>query len=489
MTELVENIPIKDDRTAFTSTDADDTVVTSILILGGGFAGIQVLRNIQSAFKKDSSIDITLVSKDNFFLFTPMLPEVAAGLLEPSHIATPIRALCNNRAKFYEADIESIDLNSKQVVLTHAIGSKRYSPTGWQTQKCSRHKLKYDYLILALGSETNFFGNSGVANNALTIKSSDDAIIIRNHILSMMEQADLEYENKELQKSLMTFVVAGGGFAATETAGELNDFIHDSIKNFYHNIESRDARIILVNARERILPEVSEDLSEFALQKLRKRGIEIMLNVRVESATPESVKLDEGNTISSHTLIWAGGVKPDRVITNLPSCEHNKDGRIIVNEYLEVMGHSARVFALGDCAYVINPNTGKPYPPTAQDGIRQGKVVAKNIISAINRKKGGDRGDIESAFFDTKAAIDYKPRGMMIEIGKRNCVGILLGLKVHGVTAWLLWRLYYLANLPTKEKKLKVMMNWAIDVIKKRDISRFAAFTETYEKKLENSRL
>jgi NADH:ubiquinone reductase (H+-translocating) len=464
--------------------------VARILILGGGFAGIKVLTNLQSAFRNDSSISIILVSKDNFFLFTPILSEVAAGMIEIRHIATPIRALCNKQTKFYEAKIQSIDLNSKQVVLTHAIGSKKSTPIGWQSHQCSLHKLKYDYLILALGSDTNFFGNTDVANNGLTIKSLDDAVILRNHILSMLEQADMEYENKELQKSLMTFVVVGGGFAATETAGELNYFIHDSIKNFYHNIESKDVRIILVNAYERILPEASEDLAEFALKKLRKSGVEVMLNLCIVGATPESVKLSDGNTISNHTLIWAGGVKPDRVIANLPSCEHNKDGRIIVNEYLEVMEHNG-VFALGDCAYVIDPNTGKPYPPMPQHEIAQGEVVAKNIISAINRRKGGDRGDRERAFYDTKVAIHYKPRCVMVKIGKRNCVGIFLGLRVYGFTAWLLRSIYYLSNLPTKEKKLRVMIDLLIDVIssKRYDITRLNTFTETDEKNLASSQI
>jgi NADH:ubiquinone reductase (H+-translocating) len=490
MTKLVENFPISGDISTNDRFMATDNAVTRILILGGGFAGVQVLTKLQHAFENDASIDITLVSSDNFFLFTPMLPEVAVGMIETRHIATPIRALCKKQTKFYEANIESIDLNSKQVVLTHAIGSKNASPTGWQSHRCNCHKIKYDYLILALGSETTFFGNTGLANNALTIKSLDDAIIIRNHILSVLEQADLEYENKELQKSLMTFVVVGGGFAGTETAGQLNDFVHDSIKDYYHNIESKDARIILVDAHERILPEVSEDLAELALQKLRESGVEVMLNVRLSGATPESVKLDDDNVISSHTLIWGGGVKPDKLITNLPSCRHDKDGRIIVNHYLEVMGHN-RVFALGDCACVTDPNTGKPYPPMAQHGIRQGELVARNLFSLINRRKGGDRGDVERAFFDSKVPIDYKPKMVMAQIGKRNCVGILLRFKVHGFTAWLLWRMYYLAKLPTKEKKLRVLLDWATDIVlsKKRDMTRLNTFTETDEKKLENSQL
>ncbi len=426
-----------------------------ILILGGGFAGVEVLRELQNAFQNDVSIDITLVSRDNFFLFTPMLPEVSSGMIETRHIVTPVRVFCK-RAKFYEANVQSIDLQSKEVVITHAIG-KQTEPVDWHS-----YILKYDYLVLALGSETNFFGMNDVAKHALTIKSLGDAIVLRNHIINMLEQADLEHENEPLEKSLMTFVVVGGGFAGVETVGELNDFVRDSIKNFYHNIESEYARIILVNAGERLLPEVTEDLAQFALQKLRESGVEVMLNTRVTGATIDSVKLHDGTIISSHTLIWAGGVIPDRLIANL-RCDHDKIGRIAVDNSLEVRGYTG-VFALGDCASVTDPNTGKPYPPTAQHALRQGKVAAKNIISAIRE--------------EDKIVFDYSTKGMMAKIGKRNGVGILFGRKVQGFTAWWLWRSYYLANLPTVEKKLRVMVDWAIDLFFKRDVTRLKTFTE-----------
>ncbi len=433
-----------------------------ILILGGGFAGVEVLRKLQEAFQDDVSIDITLASRDNFFLFTPMLPEVSSGMIETRHIVTPVRVFCK-RAKFYEAGVESIDLKNKQVVITHAIG-KQTDPVDWHS-----HMLKYDYLVLALGSETNFFGMTDVAKNAFTIKSLGDAIFLRNHVINMLEQADLEHENQELRKSLMTVIVVGGGFAGVETVGELNDFMRDSIKNFYHNIESKDARIILVNSGQRLLPEVSDDLAEFALQKLRHSGVEVMLNTRVAGAAMGSVKLHDGTLISSHTLVWAGGVMPDQLIANLP-CDHDKAGRIMANNNLEVPGHPD-VFALGDCASITDPNTGKSYPPTAQHALRQGRAAARNIISAI---KGRD-----------KITFDYRTKGMMAKIGKRNGVGILLGHKVQGFAAWWLWRSYYLANLPTVEKKLRVMVDWAIDLFFKRDVTRLRTFAE--EKRLKAS--
>ncbi len=311
-----------------------------ILILGGGFAGVKVLTQLQKAFQNDVSVDIMLVSRDNFFLFTPMLPEVCSGMIETRNTVTPVRAFCN-RAKFYEANIESIDLINKQVAISHSIG-KQTDPIEWRN-----HTLNYDYLVVALGSEANFFGMSEVAKNAFTIKTIGDAIVVRNHIINMLEQADLEHDDINLRKSLMTFVVVGGGFSGVETVGELNDFVRDSIKHFYHNLDVKDVRTILVNSGRRILPEVTDDLADFVLQKFRQNGVHVMLNTRLIGVTQEGVSLNDGNVIPSNTTIWAGGARPDPLISNL-QCKHDNSTRIITNNYLEVQGHEESAFALGD---------------------------------------------------------------------------------------------------------------------------------------------
>jgi len=429
-----------------------------ILILGGGFGGIEVLRQLQKAFQDDVSIDITLVSRDNFFLFTPMLPEVASGMIETRHILTPIRTFCK-RAKFYEAKVESIDLKNKQVVITHSIG-KQICPIDSRS-----HTLKYDYLVLALGGKTNFFGMSDVASNALTIKGVGDAIVLRNHIISMLEQADIEHEDLKLKESLMTFVIVGGGFSGVETVGELNDFVRESVEHFYHNLDRSDAHLILVNSGNRILPEVTEGLSEFALQQLRKNGVEVMLNTRLVGASQDSVKLNNGSLIPCNTLIWAGGSLPNKLIGTLP-CSHDKSGRIVANKYLEIDGYEG-AFVVGDCACIADQHTGSPYPPTAQHALRQARAATKNITLAINDKANGN-----------KLIFDYKTKGVMALIGKRNGVGILFGHKVHGFIAWFMWRLYYLRSLPTAEKKLRVMVDWFIDLTSKRDVTRLRTFTE-----------
>jgi NADH dehydrogenase len=281
----------------------------------------------------------------------------------------------------------------------------------------------------------------------------------------MLEQADIEHEDLDLRKSLLTFIVVGGGFSGVEIVGELNDFVLDSIKYFYHNLQKSYTRIVLVNSGRRILPEVTEELAEFALEKIRHNGVEVILNTRVIDVTSSSVKLDNGTDISTTTIIWAGGGKPQSILSTL-SCEHDKSGRIVTNNFLEVPGFTDTIMALGDCASITDPNTGKPYPPTAQHAIRQGKVAAINLISTIKGQES------------RKKAFDYKTRGVMTLIGRRNGVGILLGYKVHGFTAWWFWRSYYLMNLPTVEKKLRVMVDWFIDLFFKRDVTRLKTPTE-----------
>jgi NADH dehydrogenase len=342
-----------------------------------------------------------------------------------------------------------------------------------------RHVLKYDYLVIALGGETNFFGMEDLKRNAFTIKTLEDAMVLRNHLISMLEQADVLQEDDDLRKSLMTFVVVGGGFGGVEAVGELNTFVQESIKAFYHNIDiMKDIRVILVSAHERILPEVSEGLSEFALQKLRESGVEVILNKRLASYTDGQAKLNDDMMIPTFTLIWAGGGIPSKLIKDLP-CEHDKGGRIVVNNYLQVHKYDG-VFALGDCACITDPHTNKPYPPTAQHAVREGKVAAKNIISIIRNRR--DEGEEDEEGRRGMKIFDYKTKGIMAEIGKRTGVGDLLGLKVHGFIAWWIWRTYYLANLPTVEKKVRVTVDWTIDLFFKRDVTRLKTSVVEEEK-------
>ena len=336
-----------------------------ILILGGGFGGTAVLRKLQNRFQRDVTIDIAMVSKDNYLLFTPMLHEIASGMIETRHIVTPIRAFCN-RSRFYCANVENIDLENKQVL----IRSSSATPTDESRDlEVNTKSLPYDYLVIALGSETKFFGMSDLQKNAFTLKSLNDAMNLRNHIIYLLERSDQllpasSVHDKELQKILLTFVVVGGGFAGVETAGEINDFIHDSAKDYYHNVDSKNIRIIIVQSGNRLLPEMSEQLAKFALQKLRNSGVEVILNRRVIEATQGSIKLNDDTIVLTNTIIWSAGVAPNLLTSNL-TCDHDdKTRKIIVDKYLEVSKYHD-VYAIGDCALVMDPNTGNPYPPTA----------------------------------------------------------------------------------------------------------------------------
>jgi NADH dehydrogenase len=291
------------------------------------------------------------------------------------------------------------------------------------------------------------------------MKNIDDAIILRNHVINVLEQANLEENNKELRKSLLTFVVVGGGFNGVETVGAINDFVRESVKDYYKNIYMTEVKVILVHTSDKLLEQIDEELGKFALGKLKAKSVEFIMNTHVVGATPNSVKLgDDKNTIiPCYTLIWTAGVTPSKLIADLP-CEHDKGHRIIANDYLEVPGYN-EVYVLGDCASITDPHTGTPYPPTAQHAIREGKVASKNIISAIKGKT------------KKKTKFDYRTKGMMAEIGKRTGVATILGVKLHGFAAWWIWRTYYLGNLPTIRKKLKVMGDWTSDLISKPDVA------------------
>ncbi len=432
--------------------------LTRILILGGGFGGIEALKHLQKVFQDDIRIDITIVSKDNFFLFTPMLPEVASGSVDIRHILTPIRTFCK-RARFYEANVGSVDLKENKVQINYEIGSD-------DSIKKYEQVLEYDYLLVALGGETKFFGNEEISKYSFTMKTVSDAMTVKNHIIEMLERADVEHENEELKSRLMTFVVVGGGFSGVETIGEINDFIRESVNNYYHYIDAdKDVKIILINSGNSLLPEVPEDLSKFTLEKLRENKVTVILNSRVSKATANSVILNDGVTINTNTIIWTAGVKPSKVIESIENCEHDqKSGKILTDQYLQIKNWD-NVYAIGDCALIMDNDTGKPYPPTAQHAIVQAKTATENLIYGINQH-------LKNKTKRTPKMLKYKTKGIMALIGKRNGVGVLFGIKLHGIVAWMFWRLYYLGNLPTLEKKIRVLLDWSIDALFKRDVTR-----------------
>lgn len=410
-----------------------------ILILGGGFAGSNVLREAQRML--GSRADITLVSQDNFFLFTPMLPEISSGMLHPSDISTPIRTFCKT-ANFCHARVLSIDLDSRAVKVIRIFDQKEM-------------QIEYDYLVLAMGSKDNFFGNVNIQEFAFTVKTLEDAIAIRNHVVSVLECADQE-RDKVLQEQLLRFVVVGGGFAGIEIATEINHFMRDAATEYYKNIDPKSIRVIVVSARNGILPEVGEELGGFALEYVRKSGIEVITNTKAVDAGEDHVLLSDNTIIPCATLIWAGGVVVEPLISDL-KCQHGPSGRVVVDQYLRVQD-MPEIFALGDCAHLVDQHSNTVYPTTAQIAIRQARTVAKNIAAAV----GGAGGKM--------VTFDYTNKGVMATIGKRVGVALINGRKIHGFAAWLLWRTFYWMNLPTNEKKVKVAFDWMLHLIFRADI-------------------
>ncbi len=409
-----------------------------ILILGGGFAGISILRELEKALDKNNT-KITLVNEDNFFLFTPMLPELASGVIHPSDISIPLRMFCKN-SEFIQAKISSIDLKNKLVAITRTFDGKVKI-------------LEYDYLVVALGSKTNFFGNKKIEKNAFTIKTIQDAIAIKTHLIHMLEIADTE-EDQTAQEKLLTVVVVGAGFAGVETIGEINDFVRDSARSYYKNVNLHNIRMILVSAKDGILPELGEDLAKKAYQSLQKADIRIIPNTKAVDAGEDFVILGNGEIIRCATLIWTAGVTIDPVITNL-DCEH-KSGKIAVDDYLRIPNHP-NVFVLGDCAAITDKKTDSLYPPTAQHALRESKIAAHNLKCLI---QGG-----------RQKQFNYESKGMMAIIGKRNGIATISGKKLSGPIAWVVWKTYYLMMLPTFEKKLKVALDWTVNLFFKRDIT------------------
>jgi NADH dehydrogenase len=408
-----------------------------IVILGGGFAGVYTALRLEKTLARDPDIEIVLVSRDNFLLFTPMLHEVATGEIGPTDIVNPLRKLLR-RVNLFIGEVESIDLPAKKVTVSH--GDSHH-----------HHELAYDHLVLALGASTNFFNLPGLQERALTVKSLGDAIHLRNHIIKNLEEADFECCS-HLREILLTVVVAGAGFAGVETIGGLNDYVRESLR-FYPHLKDNMVRFVLVGAGPAVLPELSPKLGAYAQKKLAQRKIELVLSTKVESVTDQEVKLSNGTSIRTNTLIWTGGTAPHPLLSTLP-CQLER-GRPLVNEFLEVPGWPG-VWAVGDCAAIHDPRSGKLYPPTAQHALRQGKVLARNLEATI---RGG-----------AKKPFAFSMLGQLAAIGKRAGVANILGLNFSGFGAWCLWRTIYLSKLPRLEKKIRVALNWTLDLFFSKDL-------------------
>jgi NADH:quinone reductase (non-electrogenic) len=418
------------------------TPVTRVVILGGGFGGIYAALELEKVLARRSDLEVTLVARENFFMFTPMLHEVAASDLELNTIVNPLRKMLK-RVGTFVGSVEGIDLEGRWVRVSHGDGH------------C--HELPYDHLVLALGSSTNFFELPGVEECALTVRSVDDAMALRNRIINILEEANSEC-SAGVRQPLMTFLVAGAGFAGVETLGGINDFVREALR-FFPNLREENLRMVLVAPGETILPELGPKLGAYAQQKLAARGVEVINGAKVRGVDRDVVELTDGRTIRANTLIWTAGTAPNPVVAALPVPK--RGGRVIVNDYLEVPGVPG-VWALGDCALVPDGRGGF-HPPTAQHALREGRAAARNIAARL-------AGKPEKPF-------RFRTLGQLAAIGRRAGVANVFGINFSGFVAWWLWRTIYLSKLPRFEKKVRVALDWTLDLCFAKD---FASVTAGY---------
>jgi len=408
------------------------TKKTRIVIAGGGFGGLYAAMHLDKRLARRSDIEVTLIARENFILFTPMLHEVAAGDLSPADVVNPLRRILRH-VKIVQADIQAIDLTTKKIRCLAGV-------------RDTKLQFGFDHLLLGLGSETNFFGNAGIRDWAVTMKNLSDAALLRNRMVALLEDASLRSDEAE-RRQLLTFVTGGGGFSGAETTGAVNDFVRDTVK-FYPSLEKNLIRVVVVHPGKFILPELGEELGNYAEKKLKVRSVEVIKGVRIASYDGSTVILNDGTSIPAATLIWTAGTQPSPVIEAL-SCQKER-GRILVNEYLAVPGVPG-LWAVGDCAAVPDLKSGKFFPPTAQHGLREAVAAAKNIERAILGRP--------------LKSFRFKTLGLLASIGHHTGVAMVFGMKFSGFIAWWMWRSIYLMKLPGLGRKLRVMTDWTLDLL------------------------
>ena len=403
-----------------------------VLVLGGGFAGVETARHLEKVTRRREDVEVWLVSRENFTLFTPLLPEVCSGNLEARHCVTALRAQLRRPSSWaVTAEVEEIDLDAKQVIVMGGDGD--------------RHRLNFDTLVMALGGETATFGIRGITEYAVGMKTLADAFALRNRIIEMLERADLEQDPEE-RRGQLTFVVGGAGFSGVETAGEVEDFVRRVRRRFYPKIAADDLRFHLVELKDRVLPEMPTDMGEYAARRLRERGYEIHLGTPMKEVRETGVVVGEDEFIPSRTVIWTGGVQPSPIVREA-GIDVDAAGRAVVRATMQTSREG--VWALGDCAHIPKvEEDGAYHAPTAQNAVREAKRLARNIVAAID-----GRADAVQPF-------RYDVIGTLASIGHHTGVGVVFGIKVRGWIAWFMWRGYYWSRVPGIGGKARVALDW-----------------------------
>jgi len=416
-----------------------------IVVLGGGFAGVSTAQELSKRLRREGrlargsgdGIAVTLVSRDNYFVFQPLLADIISGAIETTHVVVPLRRMLRG-VEVVVGYVEGIDTSA------HRVSVRR-------RQSGHAFNLEYDALVVALGSVTDFRAVPGMADHALGVRTLGDAFFLRNRALGMLEEAASE-QDAERRDALLTFVVVGGGSTGVEVAAELEDLVTTAAGTFG---SLPRPRVLLVHSQPHVLPEFGRRLGRYATKKLARAGVELVLGRRLTQVKADRVELDDGSEIRAMTVVSTVGNAPHPLVAQLGGA-HDARGWVQPDTTFAVPGLE-RVWALGDCAAIIDPKTGRPMPATAQHAIREGPHAARNILAVLGGRAA--------------TPFDYSQQGMLVSLGRFRGVGEVRGIKVSGLLAWFLWRTYYLLRLPSLERRLRVALDWALELFLAHDVT------------------
>jgi len=408
-----------------------------IVVLGAGFGGVYTFKRLRKLFKGDRSVKISLVNNTNYFLFTPLLHEVATGNISPEHTTEPIRKVlgcCDS--EFYLATVSSIDPENRFV-------------------KTDSGEIKYDYLVVALGSGSNFYGIPGAQEHCLTLKSLDDAINMKNHFISSIEKAATSDDPQEIER-LLNFVVIGGGPTGVELTAEMSEFFYDTFSEFYEPELISQIKITLVQKNDELLPYYKKSFREKALKSLRqKHKVDVKLGCYAEKVNPDSVEVSNCGTINSYTKIWVAGIKPNSIPFE-SEVRKDRRGCLTVNGHLQLIDYP-EIYAIGDNAFVKSPGSESGVSATAQAATKEAKIAAENIYASVKDN------DLVSFVFDKS--------GDLVSLGKWKALAEIHTVSFSGTFAWWLWRTIYLTKVISFTKKLKIALDWTLNIFSPRDVS------------------
>jgi NADH dehydrogenase len=420
-----------------------------VVIVGGGFAGVSTAQELAKRLRRAhrlagqrgvdpaTAVEVRLLNRDNYFVFQPLLADILSGTIETTHVVVPLRRMLPG-VDVEVGVVERLDTGARQVHLRRRVSGEAVT-------------VPYDALVIATGSVTDFSAVPGMAEHALGVRTLGDAFYLRNRALDMLEEARMEADPAH-RASFLTFVVVGGGSTGVEVAAELHDLLHLAARSFrgVHLVP----RVVLVHGHALLLPSLGERLGRYTTRKLRQAGIELRLERRLTRVLPDRVELDDGEVIETATVVSTVGNAPHPLLADLPTA-HDRRGWILPDATFAVAGLE-HVWAVGDCASIHDPKTDRPMPATAQHAVREGPHAARNVLAALDGRP--------------QTPFGYDQLGMLVSLGRFKGAGEVLGLKVSGFIAWFMWRSYYLLRLPSWDRRVRVALDWTLELLLKRDI-------------------